>query len=261
MVKIFIDPGHGGADPGACGNGLREKDLTLQISKRIREMLSEYDNTQVKLSRESDQTLSLKQRTDMANVWGADYLISVHINAGGGTGYEDHIYPNTGGATVANQNVIHEEIMKQVDFKDRGKKQSNFHMVRESDMPAMLSENGFIDNASDAAKLKNPSYIERIARGHVNGLVKAYGLRGKVAPASQAAPASTPQSQPGTFLIRVKVPSLWYYDRPDWNAKKAQVKAGEVFTVVETLTVNGSKMYRLKSGTYITAYPGYVEII
>lgn len=69
MVKIFIDQGHGGSDPGAVENGLREKNLTLKISKKINEYLKEYKNVSVKLSRTSDKTLSLKQRTDMAKVF------------------------------------------------------------------------------------------------------------------------------------------------------------------------------------------------
>lgn len=92
MVKIFIDAGHGGKDPGAVGNELKEKDLTLKISKKIEVILKQYDSVTVKLSRTGDQTLSLKERTDMDNKWGADYLLSFHINAGGGTGYEDFIY-------------------------------------------------------------------------------------------------------------------------------------------------------------------------
>lgn len=179
MVKFFIDPGHGGTDPGAVGNGLQEKELTLQISKRIRDILGNYENTKVKLSREEDQTLSLKQRTDMANRWGADFLLSVHINSGGGTGYEDFVHPNSDEATVAYQNVIHEEIIKQIDFYDRGKKMANFHVLRESNMPSLLTENGFIDNASDTAKLKKSEYIDQIALGHINGLVKAFGLKRK----------------------------------------------------------------------------------
>ncbi|MBS4191731.1 N-acetylmuramoyl-L-alanine amidase [Bacillus sp. FJAT-49705] len=179
MTKIFIDPGHGGTDPGAVGNGLQEKNLTLQISKRIRDLLAVYENVQVKLSRETDQTLSLNQRTNMANAWCADFLLSVHINAGGGTGYEDYIYPGTGGATAAHQNAIHSEIMKMIDLCDRGKKQANFHMLRESNMPALLTECGFIDNANDAAKLKQTTYIEKNALGHANGIVKAFGLKKK----------------------------------------------------------------------------------
>src|SRR5690606_39942065 len=68
-----------------------------------------------------------------------------------------------------------------------------------------------------------------------------------------------PKEESKTFLIRVKAEELWYYHKPDWDAKKDTVKRGDVFTVVDTLYVNGSKMYKLKSGTYITANTQYVE--
>lgn len=179
MVKIMLDAGHGGKDPGAVGNGLQEKDLTLKIALKIRDMLVGYEGVRVNLTRTQDVTLSLKQRTDAANAWGADYLMSIHINAGGGTGFETFIYPGTSGATVANQNVIHGKIMEQLDVRDRGKKAGNLHMVRESRMPAILTENLFIDNKSDAAKLKDDSFLDKIALGHVNGLVAALGLKQK----------------------------------------------------------------------------------
>jgi N-acetylmuramoyl-L-alanine amidase len=183
MVKIFIDPGHGGNDPGAVGNGLKEKDLTLKIAKKIKSKLTNYENVQVKLSREGDQTLSLKQRTDMANQWGADYVISVHINSASGTngtGFESFIYNGSvGQKTIASQNVIHPEIVKATGFKDRGKKRANFHMVRATKASAILTENGFINNPADANKLKQDSFLEKIAQGHVNGLVKVYGLKSK----------------------------------------------------------------------------------
>ncbi len=69
--------------------------------------------------------------------------------------------------------------------------------------------------------------------------------------------ASKPAAK--SFLIRTKPSSLWYYNKPSWDAKVGTVKKGTVLTVVDTLTVNGSKMYKLKSGTYITANPQYVE--
>ena len=85
MVKIFIDPGHGGNDPGAVGNGIQEKNITLQISTGIRDiLLSEYDGVSVLMSRTDDQTVSLNARTNAANHWGADFYLSVHINSGGG---------------------------------------------------------------------------------------------------------------------------------------------------------------------------------
>jgi N-acetylmuramoyl-L-alanine amidase len=177
MVKVFIDPGHGGTDPGAVGNGLQEKNLTLQIATRIKDILTlEYDNVSIRMSRTGDQTVSLTERTNAANAWGADFFLSVHINAGGGTGYEDYVYPGVGAPTTTYQNNIHTEVIKLVDFYDRGKKQANFHVLRETSMPALLAENGFIDNANDAAKLKSSTFIENLARGYVNGIVKSFNL-------------------------------------------------------------------------------------
>ncbi|MBD7965928.1 N-acetylmuramoyl-L-alanine amidase family protein [Fictibacillus norfolkensis] len=177
MVKIFIDPGHGGTDPGAVGNNLTEKTLTLQIGIRIRDiLLSEYSNVSILMSRTSDVTKSLTERTDAANAWGADFFLSVHVNAGGGTGYEDYIYPGSTAPTTTYQDNVHTEILKVVNFSDRGQKTANFHVLRESNMPALLTENGFIDNVNDANKLKTASFIENIARGHVNGIVKSFNL-------------------------------------------------------------------------------------
>ncbi|MFC4403338.1 N-acetylmuramoyl-L-alanine amidase [Gracilibacillus xinjiangensis] len=178
MVKIYIDPGHGGTDPGAVDNGLQEKDLTLKISLKIRDLLKQYKDVQVRLSRTTDRTLTLNQRTHDANVWGADYLISVHINAGGGTGYEDFIYNklSDSSSTAQKQDVMHEEIIKKTNMYDRGRKKANFHMVRESNMEAILTENGFIDAANDAERLKSDAFLNDIAQGHVNGLVRIFNL-------------------------------------------------------------------------------------
>src|SRR5690606_16376938 len=78
------------------------------------------------------------------------------------------------------RSFVHDEIVKQTGFRDRGKKQANFHVLRETRMTAHLTENGFIDNASDAAKLKSDALLEKIARGHVLGAARAYGWKKKV---------------------------------------------------------------------------------
>lgn len=178
MIKIFIDPGHGGADPGASANGLKEKDLTLKIATKIANQLIAYNNVTTKLSRTTDKTVSLNDRTKMANNWQADYLLSIHINAGGGTGYEDYIYNGlTNSNTKKIRDTIHNEISKQIaTIGNRGKKTANFHMLRESNMPAMLSENLFIDNKLDAALLATNTFLEKISLGHTNGIVKAFQL-------------------------------------------------------------------------------------
>ena len=179
-MKIFIDPGHGGSDPGAVGNGLQEKNLTLNIATRVRSILiSEYENVSIQMSRTGDQTVSLTSRTNAANRWGADFYLSIHINSGGGTGFETFRYSGVGRPTSTYQQRIHDSIMAEITLKDRGIKQANFHVLRETRMPAILTENGFIDSRNDANLLNSSSFIESLARGHANGVASALNLRKK----------------------------------------------------------------------------------
>lgn len=176
MVKIYLDAGHGGTDPGAVGNGLIEKVLTLKISKRVETLLTAYQNVETKMSRTGDTYPTLSDRTNEANSWGADYFMSFHINAGGGNGYEDFVYPGST-KSIVYQNIIHAEINKTIDtMKNRGQKQAHFHVLRNTKMPSILTECGFIDSVSDAALLKQDEFINGLAQGHVNGLVKSFGL-------------------------------------------------------------------------------------
>jgi N-acetylmuramoyl-L-alanine amidase len=182
MPKIFIDPGHGGKDTGAVGNGLQEKDITLSIALEIQRILqNEYENVSVQLSRTSDTAVPLSQRATKANRWGADVYLAIHVNAGGGTGYEDYIYEGLSdrSTTAWIRDIIHEEVIRATGFRDRGKKKANFYVLRETVMPAVLTENGFIDRKEDAEKLKDPAFLQTIARGHVNGLAKAFHLTKK----------------------------------------------------------------------------------
>jgi N-acetylmuramoyl-L-alanine amidase len=205
MVKIFIDPGHGGTDSGAVGNGIQEKNVTLQIGLKIRDILQrEYSNVAVRMSRTGDTTVSLNQRSNAANSWGADFLYSVHVNSGGGVGYEDYIYSRLSNSsrTAQMQRTIHSEIIARNNMNDRGMKKADFHMLRETNMDAILTENGFIDNAGDAAKMKNPAWIESVARGHVVGLEKIFNLtrnqNAPVASTPSAAPATSPSPAPSS---------------------------------------------------------------
>lgn len=180
MVKIMLDAGHGGKDPGAVGNGLLEKDITLNIAKKIQAKLRGYKNATVQLTRNDDSFLTLQERTDKANSWGADVFISIHVNSATivtAKGFETHVYKGVDSKTQALQNVLHEEVMKQITgIVDRGKKQSNFHVLRETNMSALLSENLFINNAFDSTRLKNDDLLDKIATGHTIGLVRFFGL-------------------------------------------------------------------------------------
>lgn len=185
MFKLYLDPGHGGTDSGAIGNGLLEKDLTLDIALRIRSLLlNNYENVDVKMSRETDVFVSLTERTNAANTWQANYFLSIHINSADSNsakGYEDFIYNGLtdSSQTATYQNILHEEITKINELFDRGKKKADFHVLRESYMPALLTENGFITNVEDATNLKDANWRQKVAEGHANGLARAFNLTKK----------------------------------------------------------------------------------
>jgi N-acetylmuramoyl-L-alanine amidase len=191
-LKIFLDAGHGGNDSGAAGHGIKEKDIVLKIAKKMQTLLKNYENADVIMSRDSDEFLSLAARTDKANKAKADVYLSLHCNSAktnDARGFESYRYTKANSSTIAFQNVLHEEIMKEIGgMKDRGKKQSNFHVLRESNMKAVLSENLFINNAADAALLKQDSFLDKIAAGHVNGLEKFLGLKRIEKPPQQKQP-------------------------------------------------------------------------
>ncbi|AGE63582.1 sporulation-specific N-acetylmuramoyl-L-alanine amidase [Bacillus subtilis] len=229
MVKIFIDPGHGGSDPGATGNGLQEKTLTLQIALALRTILTnEYEGVSLLLSRTSDQFVSLNDRTNAANNWGADFFLSIHVNSGGGTGFESYIYPGVGAPTTTYQSTIHSEVIQAVDFADRGKKTANFHVLRESAMPALLTENGFIDTVADANKLKTSSFIQSLARGHANGLEQAFNLK-------KTSSSGLYKVQIGAFKVKANADSL---------ASKAEAKGFDSIVLLK------DGLYKVQIGAF-----------
>lgn len=260
--KIMLDPGHGGHDPGAAENGLREKDLVLKIAKKTKTILEKVYGASVKLTRSTDVYIDLSQRAKLANNWGADYFASIHINAGGGTGFETYRHETlaSSSATAKQQLKVHEAIYSLVKgrgVKDRKCKAADYSVLRETKMPAILTESLFIDRKEDAALLKQESFLDLLAEGHAEGIAAAVGLK-KVSSSSKTSP--TPK---GVKMAVVKPNSdgwLWVYDKPNWSAKHKKVKPGEAFTIDKTVTVNGSKMYKLKSGLYITAATKYVQV-
>ncbi|MED3728515.1 N-acetylmuramoyl-L-alanine amidase [Priestia filamentosa] len=178
--KVWLDAGHGGQDPGAAAYGMKEKDLVLQIVLATKSYLeAHYSNVEVGLSRSGDYFLSLSERARKANRWGADLFVSVHINAGGGTGFESYTYPGMTGATKRLQQSLHEEILLTMkafgQVSDRGQKEANLAVVRETSMPAVLTENLFIDRREDVEKLKQPNFIQAVGEAHGRGIATFCG--------------------------------------------------------------------------------------
>ncbi|MEN3611402.1 N-acetylmuramoyl-L-alanine amidase [Plantactinospora sp. ZYX-F-223] len=178
--KIYLDPGHGGTDPGAVGNGLQEKALTLDIALRTRTVLQSNWDVSIRMSRTTDITRSLSYRSSDANSWGANIFVSIHINAGGGTGFESYVYPSAGAATLRLQDEVHAAVLSNArtvgSVTDRGQKTANFQVLRETAMSAVLTENLFIDRAADAALLARADFRQALAVGHARGIARYFGL-------------------------------------------------------------------------------------
>ena len=123
-----MDAGHGGTDTGATRNRLKEKDLTLAICKRARDILRRNYQVDVALTRSTDKDVSLDARSDFANSRRADYFVSVHINSGGGEGYEDYVHDRVAADSPAAtlRSVVHAavaEVARERGAQDRGEGQ------------------------------------------------------------------------------------------------------------------------------------------
>jgi N-acetylmuramoyl-L-alanine amidase len=177
--KLYIDPGHGGSDSGAVGNGLQEKNLTLDISLKVRDLMAPT-GVAIRMSRDSDITRSLDYRSSDANSWGATFFISIHINSGGGTGFESFRYTSASQGSIDAHGKLHPAVLSAMQgagsVTDRGPKTANFHVLRETSMPALLSENLFIDTPADANLLGSESFRAAAAQGHANALKKILGV-------------------------------------------------------------------------------------
>ena len=181
MTTIAIDPGHGGKDPGAVGNGLQEKNITLAISKKVAELLR-GQGLEVILTRTTDRYIDLTpERTPKC-----DLSISIHVNAGGGQGLETWVSLfNQPAKSKKLGQAIQDNILKLAPFKNRGlKTRANsknnadyLYMLRQAKGVPVLVECGFIDNAQDANILKNTANLNKIAEGITNGIFEYLGIK------------------------------------------------------------------------------------
>ena len=180
-MKIFLDAGHGGTDPGAVNQGLnlKESDVNLDTTLRLNRILQNRGYL-TKLSRTTDVFVSLQDRAKMANDWGADYFISVHSNAS--------VNPSVGGTETlyySNNSPGHElaievqnQLILQNGLQDRGViPRPGLAVLRLTRMPAILAELAFISNPQEAILLSSPEFRQRSAQGIADGLTQYINSR------------------------------------------------------------------------------------
>lgn len=174
FLKIFIDPGHGGTNPGAIGiDGIREADVNLDVSLRLGEILAGR-GCDIEYSHTGDETLSLAERANRANAWGADYFISIHCNSNtdpsiGGT---ETFYYREGTTARRFAETVNTALVNQINLRNIGIFARNLAVLRLTRMSAILVELAFLTNPEEAALLETPEFRQSCAIGLANGIIE-----------------------------------------------------------------------------------------
>lgn len=212
IKTIMIDAGHGGKDPGATGNGMRESAVTLDLAQKLGAELKKKGFT-VMYTRGNNSFVALEDRTGLANNKKADIFVSIHVNASTNKGlhgletyYLDVARSDAARVVAARENAVNvgtasdlqfilsdltrntkkeeslalaQQVQKacmnrlgRAGFKTRsnGVRSAPFYVLMGARMPAFLIEIGYLSNAAEAARIKNPKYIQAIANGIADGI-------------------------------------------------------------------------------------------
>ena len=193
---IFLDPGHGGRDSGAFYYNVAEKDLNMQIYRKLRTKLEEL-GYKVLTSRDSDIDVDfVTERSRMVNKTNSDIFISIHFNATGNTyskasgiqtySYRDEPdYPSKINQYWHNHSdrmseskrlaaAIHSSLLAETGAKDAGLLESSYAVLRETAKPAVLLELGYMDNFSENQQIRDSHYQDKLVAGIVKGIQKYY---------------------------------------------------------------------------------------
>ena len=179
-MKVFIGVGHGGSDPGAVANGVKEKDLNLSIALACRDELKRH-GVEVKLSRAKDENDTLSEEIKECNAFAPDLAVDIHNNAGGGDGAEVFHHHGGGKGKTLAENILSEVV--KVGQNSRGarvRKNSQgkdyYGFIRETSCPAVIVECAFVDNASDLKILATESDRQKVGRAIAKGILKTLGV-------------------------------------------------------------------------------------
>lgn len=244
MARVYIDAGHGGSDPGSV-KYIIERNVNLVMALACRDYLN-ANGVITKMSRTSNSTdTGINSMAREANSWGADLVISIHNNAGGGDGFE--VYHTVGGGrgkTLA-QNI--EAEVKKIGQNSRGLKTRRdtdgtdyYGMIRLTNAPAVICEGVFVDNATDVQIADTTSEQRAFGYAYAKGILKTLGIADKGYETGASGSAATT----GGFKVKVSIEDLYIRKGPGTGyGKKGFIKPG-VYTIVETI----GKWGKLKSG-------------
>lgn len=202
MAKVFLSAGHGGSDPGATANGLQEKVINLNALLACKAELERH-GVNVVASRTNDANDPVQEEVREANASKADVAVSFHANAGGGDGFEAFYYSTSAKGKKLAQ--LCEKHVKALGQNSRGCKTGNKLMfVRATNMPAVLCESFFVDNAKDKAIGDTLAEQQAFGVAYAKAILEYLGITYKAQEASKPAAASGKlyRVQVGAFSVK-----------------------------------------------------------
>ncbi|WP_274364661.1 N-acetylmuramoyl-L-alanine amidase [Paenibacillus thermotolerans] len=176
-IRVMIDAGHGGSDPGAISaSGKYEKDVTLPIALKVAALLEKEPLIEPVLTRSGDVYTSPAQRAELANRSGISLYVSIHANTAAPTakGTETYYWKEDSAAFAA---TIHKNIVEAVGSTDRKVKRNNYLVIKDTTMPSVLLELGFLTNLEDEAKLYDDKVQDKIAAAIVKSIKEYNGIQ------------------------------------------------------------------------------------
>lgn len=181
--KVFLSAGHGGSDPGACANGLKEKDLNLSIALSCEAELKRH-GVEVKMNRTSDVGTTSTQDINACNKYKPNLAVDIHNNAGGGDGAEAYYHYNGGTGKTLAQNILNEIVA--IGQNSRGAKTKTnssgkdyFYFIREIAAPSVIVECAFVDNKTDIQILDTAAEQKKMGVAIAKGILKTLGIAWK----------------------------------------------------------------------------------
>ncbi len=217
MAKVYVDPGHGGSDPGAIGiSNIEEEDITLPVANFLKTDLERH-GISVKMSRTGDISKTVNVRVKEANNWGADIFCSIHCNSfkeESANGTETLIYAKGGNAEKIAKKV-QSNLVATLKTGDRGiKERPDLGVLRGTKAPAFLSEIAFISNKGDKAKVDEAAEQKAVAVAICKGICSHLGIAYK-------------KEETKVATKKDNTPAEWAKDAVNWAVKEGLLKGDE----------------------------------
>ncbi|WP_367074543.1 N-acetylmuramoyl-L-alanine amidase family protein [Paenibacillus pabuli] len=170
---VVIDPGHGGSDPGTISFTKKaEKHFALALGLKVQALLEKEPDIELIMTRETDIYPTRSERVKLANDLKADVFVSIHGNSVNAapqvSGTETFYYQRENSKELAN--IIHKKLIKALGFKDRGVKNGNYQVIRETTMSAVLLEIGFLSNKLEEEAMMSETNQNKAAQAIVDGI-------------------------------------------------------------------------------------------